>query len=83
MTFTAPTAGTYQIEVYGYTDSNYGISLSPNLNARLVVDSSPNNKTVPETPSVAVDAAPPGQQALPAAPVQTTGWQLFLPLTTR
>jgi uncharacterized repeat protein (TIGR01451 family) len=81
VTFTASTAGTYQIEVYGYADSLYGISLSPNLSAQLTIASSPNAKTVPETPSVAADAAPPGQQALPAAP--TTGWQLFLPLTTR
>ncbi|MFM7585098.1 MAG: hypothetical protein ACKO9F_20555, partial [Caldilinea sp.] len=79
----APAAGTYQIEVYGYADSLYGISLSPNLSAQLVVASSPTNKTVHETPSVAAEAAPPGQQALPAAPVQATGWQLFLPLTTR
>ena len=82
VTFTASTAGTYQLEVYGYAaETVYGISLSPNLSAQLATASSPNSKTVPETPSVAADAAPPVQQALPAAP--TTGWQLFLPLTTR
>jgi hypothetical protein len=77
VTFVAPIAGTYQIEVYGYTDSVYGISLSPTLRTQLAAASTLNNKAVPEAPSVALEAAPSGQQALPAAPNLSN---IFLPL---
>ena len=77
VTFVAPIAGTYQIEVYGYADSVYGISLSPTLRTQLAAASTLNNKAVPEAPSVALEAAPSGQQALPAAPNLSN---IFLPL---
>ena len=86
-------AGIYQIEVYGYLDSAYAMDLAPSQQqavqtadavASLRAADSPNSKSVPTTPSVALNSAPPGQQAIPAAPTTTpASGSLYLPLVRR
>lgn len=71
--------GEYQIEVHGYRDSTYTISLGLAAPA-VAAQRTATAKTVPLAPVVDLSSAPSGQQALPAAP---PAWNLFLPITVR
>lgn len=72
--------GDYQIEVHGYLDSTYTLSLNLGAATRLADTSLPSAKITPAAPSVDLSSAPAGQQALPSAPVT---WSLYLPVTVR
>ncbi len=81
--FTASATGFYQIEVHGYRDSVYRLSLGGG--AEMATAASVAAKTLPAAPSVALNSAPPGQQALPGAPLSSgeMGWRLYMPITVR
>ncbi len=82
VTIAAAQAGTFQIEVHGYRDSSYTVSLEEGAATIAVAPSSPAAKSLPTGPAVSPVNAPAGQQALPDAP-QSVEWALFLPLTLR
>ena len=75
--------GDYQIEVHGYLDSTYTLSLDLGTATRLADVSLPSAKITPAAPSVDLGSAPAGQQALPSAPVTPVTWSLYLPVTVR
>jgi hypothetical protein len=78
--FTAASSGIYQIEVYGYADSVYAMTLGSGALSLVGAAFTPNSKTTPSAASVSPSIAPPTQQALPAAPELS---KLFLPLVNR
>lgn len=75
--------GNYQIEVHGYLDSTYTLSLDLGTATRLADASLPSTKITPAAPSVDLSSAPAGQQALPSAPTAPVTWSLYLPVTVR
>ena len=75
----AAAGGEYQIEVHGYRDSTYTLSLGLAAPA-VTTQRTAAAKMLPLAPVVDLSSAPPGQQALPAAP---SAWNLFLPITVR
>jgi hypothetical protein len=75
--------GDYQIEVHGYLDSTYTLSLNLGAATRLADTSLPSAKITPAAPSVDLSSAPAGQQALPSAPSAPVTWSLYLPVTVR
>ena len=81
--FTAGAAGFYQIEVHGYRDSIYHLSLDAGMTTASATTA--DAKALPTAPSVAPDSAPPEQQALPDAPQPpgTGGWRVYMPITVK
>ncbi|MCB0115797.1 MAG: hypothetical protein KDD84_16970, partial [Caldilineaceae bacterium] len=64
--YTASRAGIYQIEIHGYDDGEYGMTLTPGMER---ATSMPSAKVLPTGPAVSPRSVPPTQQALPPAPV--------------
>ena len=81
--------GTYQIEVYGYNAAKYAISIEVigtkvRSAARERSIRSVNLDKTPRTePVVAVSNEPPGQMAVPSAPVTGDSRAIYLPLVVR
>ncbi|MFN8494272.1 MAG: CARDB domain-containing protein [Caldilineaceae bacterium] len=88
----APIAGTYQIEVYGYTAAEYQLQFTTTdvsaaqATPAQISGTSPN-KTPLSVPSIAIEDVPLVQQAVPSAPAITTAPPsqslIYLPLVKR
>jgi hypothetical protein len=80
-------AGTYQIEVHGYTAANYTISISlggAGIGTEGSVAGLINaSKTPPDAPIISVDDRPPGQTAIPEAPIIGDISRIYLPIILR
>jgi parallel beta-helix repeat protein len=83
-------SGTYQIEVYGYTAAEYAISITViGSGADIMPDvmsgwpDSTSSKTPRSAPVVPVADEPPGQMAVPTAPVTGDASKVYLPLVVR
>jgi hypothetical protein len=85
----ATVSGTYQIEVYGYSEAEYAISISVSEGgARLateeqVVQSVNADKPARLEPVIPVSNEPPEQMAVPTAPVTGDTRRIYLPLVLR
>ena len=81
--FPAPVGGRYQIEVYGYADSEYQLSFGPGLaGAEDVEPLGVAEKTLRSAPAIAPSNEPPGRSAVPSAPSRPV-FQTYLPITLR
>jgi hypothetical protein len=67
--YTATRAGVYQIEIHGYIDSDYAMTLESSMAQLVSAAPMPANKVLPLIPSVSPTNVPSAQQALPTAPV--------------
>ncbi len=81
--FPAPVSGRYQIEVYGYADSQYQVSFGPGLTeAEGVEPREAAEKTLRSEPAIAPSNEPPGRSAVPPAPARPV-FRTYLPITLR
>jgi len=80
-TVVAVNDGYHQIEVHGYLDSVYALTLSAGAQRASHILPADNGKPLPTAPVVNPASAPPDRQTLPAPPIAT--WRLFLPVTVR
>ena len=91
MTFTAPVSGEYQIEVYGYEDAEYRLTVQVNAASSASVHSSPNSedpnpdKEELTAPILSRDSTPSNRQGLPTAPTlpELPPTFIFLPTIAR
>ncbi|MBP7963144.1 MAG: right-handed parallel beta-helix repeat-containing protein [Caldilineaceae bacterium] len=87
----APVAGTYQVEVYGYTAAQFRLSASITAGnapqAAEVQGGKSPNKADPSAPILAITNEPGAQQGLPTAPVAPSAGDskkyIYLPLIVR
>ncbi len=86
--FTATQSGLYQIEVEGFTEATYRLTITVSESCALAMKGArtATSKTLRTQPVVPVSSAPPGQLALPEAPPTLKaalaiplmeGWNLF------
>lgn len=81
--FPAPVGGRYQIEVYGYADSEYQLSFGPGLaEAAGTQPFAAAEKALRSAPAIAPSNEPPGRSAVPSAPVRAV-FYTYLPITLR
>jgi hypothetical protein len=91
VTFTAPVSGEYQIEVYGYEDAEYRLTVQVNAASSASVHSSPNSedpnpdKEELTAPILSRDSTPSNRQGLPTAPTlpELPPTFIFLPTIAR
>jgi uncharacterized repeat protein (TIGR01451 family) len=93
VTLTAPEAGTYQIEVYGYTDAEYAIDISVSATTHgaggyTLGITAPPTKTLRSAPIVDPRNVPSSRYAIPTPPPPSseprqTSWYLYLPLVLK
>jgi hypothetical protein len=84
--FEAPESGTYQIEVYGYSAAEYTISIGVSGGGASLASegqafrSVNADKLLPEKPVIPVSDEPPGQMAIPTAPITGDVHKIYLPV---
>lgn len=82
LTLTAPRAGIYQIEVYGYTDAQYSLEIVPSASGQAAVALRPAaidpSKPLPGRPALALGNRPADTLGIPAAPRFTIGLPIVL-----
>jgi hypothetical protein len=83
-------SGTYQIEVYGYTAAEYAISITVIGSGADIAShtqggwlNSLSSKVPRSEPVVPVADEPPGQMAVPTAPVTGDAFGVYLPLVVK
>jgi parallel beta-helix repeat protein len=85
VSLTAPQGGTYQIEVYGYQDSTYRLTIVGGTAGVAVRTVQHINQAKPERgqPVIAPTNEPAGNSAVPPSPIGPTENKLYLPIITR
>jgi hypothetical protein len=92
VSFVAPVAGIYQVEVYGYTAARFRLAVSITDSAAVqqnvqALGGRTLGKSEPSVPMLAITNEPGAQQGLPTAPiglpVENNARSLFLPLVMR
>jgi hypothetical protein len=88
--FTAPESGVYQIEVYGYTTSDYYLEITVNpVGMTAYISCKPGNnvisneKSIHEVPIVDPQDTPSNQKAVPAPPTSSESQNVYLPLVLK
>jgi hypothetical protein len=85
VSFVAPRAGVYQIEVYGYTAAQYTLEIAITGTAAQAAGGQAHHvsmaKPVRSSPLIPVSSEPPEHIAMPAAP--TPEHTVYLPVVTR
>lgn len=80
VTFVAPEAGVYQIEVYGYADSTYNLSIQGGTTLAAAAIRALAAKTVPSAPQLSIASEPAGKLAISNPPIV---YRTFVPLVAR
>jgi hypothetical protein len=85
VSFTAPQTGVYQIEVYGYQESQYRLTIVGGMAGMPVKTVTHINTDKPPRgqPVIAPTNEPAGNSAVPPSPIGPTENKLYLPLVTR
>ena len=84
ISFSAPIAGVYQIEVYGFTAAQYSISVTLSAATQIQADKAwvSADKSTYTQPYVALESQPGSYYALPPG-VETPDFRVYAPLVTR
>lgn len=85
VSFVAPQSGVYQIEVYGYQDAQYRLTIAGGTAGASVRTVTHVNTDKPPRgqPVIAPTNEPAGNSAVPPSPIGQTENKLYLPLITR
>jgi hypothetical protein len=84
----APESGTYQVEVHGFLDSQYRLTVTAGTTVEEALSDPvrkrlPGGKAVPSAPVIGLSSQPPAKNAVPNAPIQPGSFALYLPLIRR